>query len=178
MSQIYCLSCTHKHIFSLILTHTHAHTQYLAIVTSVLWCSLERELTLEGFKSIFFWEYIHRMWGRSIALVFFVPMVYFLKKGYISKSLKPRLVLYGAFLVFQVSLCFLSFETMPEQVVFVYEGRLKELHFLFGRLPILLMEWISLLLSASDLVSVDYCGWQAYDWHSVVVFVDGSTSMW
>ncbi|KAK2163777.1 hypothetical protein LSH36_74g05003 [Paralvinella palmiformis] len=62
---------------------------------------LERELTLENFKSIFFWEYIHRMWGRSIALVFFIPMVYFLKKGYISKPMKPRLVIYGAFLVFQ-----------------------------------------------------------------------------
>lgn len=62
---------------------------------------LERDLTLEGFKSIFFWEYIHRMWGRSIGLMFALPALYFLRKGYISKAMKPRLAIYGTLLVGQ-----------------------------------------------------------------------------
>ena len=65
--------------------------------------SLERELTLKDFKMIFFWEYLHRMWGRSIGLVFALPAVYFLRKGYVSKAMKPRLAIYGTLLVGQVS---------------------------------------------------------------------------
>ena len=66
-------------------------------------CSLERDLTLDGFKQIFFWEYFHRMWGRSIALVFGLPALYFLRKGWIAKTLKPRLAVYAGFLAFQVT---------------------------------------------------------------------------
>lgn len=62
---------------------------------------LERDLTLDDFKRIFFWEYFHRMWGRSIALVFGFPALYFLRKGWISKAMKPRLVIYAGLLAFQ-----------------------------------------------------------------------------
>lgn len=44
-------------------------------------------MTLADFKSIFFWEYLHRVFGRLIGLFFFVPFVYFLVK----KRLKGRL---------------------------------------------------------------------------------------
>ncbi|KAK2170866.1 hypothetical protein NP493_1127g00058 [Ridgeia piscesae] len=62
---------------------------------------LGRELDLDGFKNIFFWEYTHRMWGRSIALVFALPALFFLKKGWISKPMKPRLAIYFTLLGFQ-----------------------------------------------------------------------------
>lgn len=65
---------------------------------------LGRELSIDDFKRIFFWEYFHRMWGRSIALVFGLPALYFLRKGWISKALKPRLVIYAGFLGFQGAL--------------------------------------------------------------------------
>ena len=35
------------------------------------------DMTLSQFKKIFFWEYLHRIWGRLIGLVFFVPLAYF-----------------------------------------------------------------------------------------------------
>ena len=34
-------------------------------------------MTLEGFKSIFWWEYIHRLIARGIGLVFLVPLLWF-----------------------------------------------------------------------------------------------------
>ena len=34
--------------------------------------------TLEEFKFIFFWEYLHRLIGRIVGLVFIIPFVYFL----------------------------------------------------------------------------------------------------
>ena len=36
------------------------------------------DMTLAGFKTIFWWEYIHRLLGRVIGLVFLLPFVYFL----------------------------------------------------------------------------------------------------
>ena len=64
--------------------------------------SLNEGMTLSEFKRIFYMEYAHRMWGRSIGLVFFIPAVFFAYKGWISKALKPRLFIYGGLLGFQV----------------------------------------------------------------------------
>ncbi len=51
------------------------------------------DMTVEGFKEIFMLEYIHRVWGRLIGLFFFVPFVYFLIKGKVKKTLRPKLAL-------------------------------------------------------------------------------------
>ncbi|MEE2786341.1 MAG: COX15/CtaA family protein [Myxococcota bacterium] len=34
-------------------------------------------MTIEQFKGIFFWEYVHRLFGRVIGLAFFVPWLFF-----------------------------------------------------------------------------------------------------
>ena len=47
---------------------------------------------LSDFKRIYFWEYIHRLIGRMIGLVFLLPFIYFYKNGIISKQLMPRCV--------------------------------------------------------------------------------------
>lgn len=49
------------------------------------------DFTLEDFKSIFWWEYIHRLLGRVIGIVFILPFVYFLVKGYFNKKMVLRL---------------------------------------------------------------------------------------
>jgi len=36
------------------------------------------DMTLEGFKRIFWWEYVHRLLGRLAGLVFLLPFLYFL----------------------------------------------------------------------------------------------------
>ncbi|MBL4802405.1 MAG: COX15/CtaA family protein [Emcibacter sp.] len=48
-------------------------------------------MSLAEFKSIFFWEYSHRLLGRLIGMVFFIPFLVFLIKGMVSSSLKPKL---------------------------------------------------------------------------------------
>ena len=50
-------------------------------------------MTLEEFKKIFFWEYIHRVWGRLIGLTFFIPLLYFWLKGYFNKGEKKLILL-------------------------------------------------------------------------------------
>ena len=42
---------------------------------------------VEEFKSIYWWEYIHRMFGRLIGLVFIFPFIFFLAKKWIPKSM-------------------------------------------------------------------------------------------
>jgi len=49
-------------------------------------------MTLEAFKSIFWWEWAHRFLGRFIGVVFFVPFLIFWMAGYIPRSLMPRLL--------------------------------------------------------------------------------------
>jgi len=49
-------------------------------------------MDLEGFKSIFMYEYLHRVLGRLIGIFFFVPFVYFALRGRIKAGLMPKLV--------------------------------------------------------------------------------------
>ncbi|MBK8500468.1 MAG: COX15/CtaA family protein [Flavobacteriales bacterium] len=48
------------------------------------------EMDLAGFKSIYFWEYLHRNWGLLMGLVFFVPFVIFWRKGLLNGWLMRR----------------------------------------------------------------------------------------
>lgn len=48
---------------------------------------------VDEFKSIFWLEYLHRLLGRTIGLVFFVPFVYFLARGHIQRNEWPKYTL-------------------------------------------------------------------------------------
>ncbi len=43
-------------------------------------------MTLQEFKQIFFWEWLHRVWGRLIGIVFAVPFAFFAFRGWIAKA--------------------------------------------------------------------------------------------
>jgi cytochrome c oxidase assembly protein subunit 15 len=47
---------------------------------------LNRSMDLAGFKQIFFWEWLHRLWGRLIGIVFIVPLIMFAARGRISRA--------------------------------------------------------------------------------------------
>jgi cytochrome c oxidase assembly protein subunit 15 len=38
---------------------------------------INRNMDLAGFKAIFFWEYLHRLWGRLIGFAFALPLIWF-----------------------------------------------------------------------------------------------------
>ena len=53
-------------------------------------------MSLAEFKSIFWWEYGHRVLGRFIGLIYFIPLLVFYSKGWIPRSWNLRLlVLFG-----------------------------------------------------------------------------------
>jgi cytochrome c oxidase assembly protein subunit 15 len=49
-------------------------------------------MTLDDFKSIFWFEYGHRLLGRSIGIIFLLPFLFFLFRGKIEKALTPKLI--------------------------------------------------------------------------------------
>ena len=53
---------------------------------------LNRGMSLDSFKSIYWFEYSHRMLGRLIGLVFLLPFLYFWLSRKLKPGLTPRLV--------------------------------------------------------------------------------------
>ncbi len=49
-------------------------------------------MDLADFKRIFWWEYVHRLWGRLIAVVFAAPFLWFLIRRRIPRGATPKLV--------------------------------------------------------------------------------------
>lgn len=50
-----------------------------------------RGMSLEAFKAIYWWEWAHRLLGRIIGFVFFIPFLFFLWRGWIEKQMQLRL---------------------------------------------------------------------------------------
>jgi len=50
-------------------------------------------MNVHDFKGIFWLEYLHRLLGRTIGLVFALPFVFFLAKGYIARTEWPKYLL-------------------------------------------------------------------------------------
>jgi len=55
---------------------------------------VNRGMEVEGFKGIFWLEYIHRLVGRSIGLVFLIPFLFFMIRGWLDRRIIPALVLF------------------------------------------------------------------------------------
>jgi len=56
---------------------------------------LNYDFTLSDFKFIYFWEWLHRLWGRLIGIVFLIPFVIFLvQRRFRTDMVKPLLILF------------------------------------------------------------------------------------
>ncbi len=52
---------------------------------------INRGMSLESFKAIYWWEWTHRFLGRLIGFVFFIPFAIFLARGSIARRFIPRI---------------------------------------------------------------------------------------
>ena len=52
---------------------------------------LNSGMDMAGFKAIYFWEYLHRLWARLMGLVFIIPFGFFVAKGMFSRKELMRL---------------------------------------------------------------------------------------
>ncbi len=54
---------------------------------------LNPDMDLSGYQQIFLLEYVHRVWGRLIGVIFLLPFLYFLVSGKIKPALRPKLII-------------------------------------------------------------------------------------
>jgi cytochrome c oxidase assembly protein subunit 15 len=59
--------------------------------------SVNHDMTLDGFQFIFWWEWAHRLSGRFIGVVFLLPYLYFLFRGYLKGALAGKV--FGFFIL-------------------------------------------------------------------------------
>ncbi len=58
---------------------------------------VNKGMSLDAFKGIFWWEYFHRLLGRLIGVVYFIPLVYFIVRKQVDRVL--GLKLFGIFVL-------------------------------------------------------------------------------
>ncbi|XP_043267366.1 cytochrome c oxidase assembly protein COX15 homolog [Venturia canescens] len=62
---------------------------------------LNKGMTLEEFKKIWWMEYMHRMWGRLIGITFALPATFFWATGMLMPAVKPRVLILGSLIGLQ-----------------------------------------------------------------------------
>lgn len=53
---------------------------------------LNQGMTIAQFKTIFLWEYVHRLWARLLGVVLAIPLLWYAAQRRLSRDLWPRLV--------------------------------------------------------------------------------------
>src|SRR5690606_25274105 len=53
---------------------------------------INRGMSLDAFKFIFWWEWAHRMLARGVGIVFALPLAFFWLTGRLERKVKPKLV--------------------------------------------------------------------------------------
>jgi len=53
---------------------------------------INQGMTMQEFRFIYFWEYVHRLWARTMGVVFAIPFFIFLRKGFLDWFMIRRLL--------------------------------------------------------------------------------------
>lgn len=104
---------------------------------------LNAGMALEEFKQIFFWEYLHRLVGRGIGIVFIVPFLYFWIRGYFTPRMLRRTLLLFGLGALQGVMGWIMVKSGLVDVPYVSHYRLA-LHLLLAILLFSLCIWFSL----------------------------------
>jgi cytochrome c oxidase assembly protein subunit 15 len=104
---------------------------------------LNEGMSLAEFKKIYFWEYIHRFWGRVTGLVFFFPFVYFLTKRYIKKEEIYKYVIIMLLAAIQAAMGWIMVASGLEDRVYVDPVKLM-LHLFFATLLLIFVYRLAL----------------------------------
>jgi len=73
------------------LNHTEWMEEFNKYRQSPEYLKINAGMSLDAFKSIFYWEYGHRVLGRVIGLIYFLPLLFFMVRGMVPKAWYARL---------------------------------------------------------------------------------------
>ena len=115
---------------------------------------LNNDFTLSDFKAIFFWEWFHRLWARSISVVFAIPFIYFLIKKYFNKEMIFPFVVMFVLGGLQGAVGWIMVKSGLEgDAIYVRPTKLA-IHFVFAMILACYVLWfaLQLLIPKKDLV--------------------------
>ena len=69
------------------LNDSHWNTEFDLYKETPQYREINEGMSLSDFKFIYFWEYIHRFWARTMGFVFLIPFLFFWIRGYIDRTL-------------------------------------------------------------------------------------------
>lgn len=104
---------------------------------------LNRGMSLADFKAIYFWEYLHRLMGRIIGVVFLIPFFIFWIRGCFDKKLFRRVLFLFGLGALQGAMGWIMVKSGLVDVPRVSHYRLA-LHFLLAVLLITFSLWFAL----------------------------------
>jgi cytochrome c oxidase assembly protein subunit 15 len=105
---------------------------------------INTHFTLSDFKFIFFWEWIHRLWAKLIAVAFLVPFLIFISQKRIKKEMAPSLVMLFLFGALQGIIGWVMvLSGLSGDAIYVAPTKLA-LHFVFALGLISLVFWVGL----------------------------------
>ena len=106
--------------------------------------------TLGDFKFIYFWEWLHRNWGRFMGIVFIVPFAYFIYKGRIGRSLLWPMVVLFLLGALQGAIGWIMVASgIGTDLVYVSHIRLA-VHFMAALVLLVYVVWFALKLAVPD----------------------------
>jgi len=108
---------------------------------------INNHFTLQDFKGIYFWEWLHRNWARLIGLVFIVPFIYFIVKKKITKEMIQPMIILLCLGALQGLIGWVMVKSgLNEENLYVSHIRLA-IHFLAALLCLVYAFWFALKLS-------------------------------
>ena len=121
------------------------HSLFDEYRASPQYAMLNQGMDIQGFKTIFWWEYVHRLWGRLIGFVFLVPLLWFVVRRRIPRALVPWLLLLFLLGGMQGAIGWWMVASGLDQGPFVSAYRLT-IHLGFALLLYAAMLWLALSL--------------------------------
>ena len=116
---------------------------------------LNSSFNISDFKSIFFWEWLHRLWARLIGVVFLIPFIIFLVQNRFKKEMvKPMIILFLLGGLQGLVGWVMVMSGLNEENLYVSHYRLA-IHFMFALGLICYTLWfaLELLIARSELVT-------------------------
>ena len=104
---------------------------------------INQNIDLEGFKYIFLWEYVHRLFARLIGVVFIFPFIYFLIKKYLSKNLIIQLITVFIFALLQALVGWWMVKSGLQDNPYVSQYRLS-FHLINAIIILSILLWLTL----------------------------------
>ncbi|GAB3415442.1 COX15/CtaA family protein [Niabella aquatica] len=106
--------------------------------------------TLKDFKFIYFWEWLHRNWGRFMGIVFIIPFVYFIYRKKIDRSMLWPMVILLMLGALQGAIGWIMVASgVGTDLVYVSHIRLA-IHFMAALILLVYVVWFALKISVPD----------------------------